>query len=222
MDCINIVLLLIRYTTDAIHPAPAGNIYRRRPPRASPAPPTRWPYPSRPPAPRWANWSASSTSSSTASARPAPRGRPRAAAHAVQLIEHAREIRSMLARQTDFGPLQVGATTTLTVGNYLATLIAADFAARRPGRAVGACSAIASSCSTVRPGLDRGHLPAHRSAGGEPWVEDELVVFCAPGHPWRQRWRWPNWPPGLDPAGGRLRHPQTSTRHHAISAVSCG
>jgi DNA-binding transcriptional LysR family regulator len=58
--------------------------------------------------------------------------------HAVQLIEHAREIESMLARQTDFGPLQIGAT--LTVGNYLATLIAADFLrrTRAPGWAVGA------------------------------------------------------------------------------------
>ena len=55
--------------------------------------------------------------------------------HAVQLIEHAREIESMLARQTDFGPLQIGAT--LTVGNYLATLIAADFLRRHPSARVG-------------------------------------------------------------------------------------
>ena len=42
--------------------------------------------------------------------------------HAVQLIEHAREIESMLARQTDFGPLQIGATLTVAgVGGVIVT-----------------------------------------------------------------------------------------------------
>ncbi len=106
--------------------------------------------------------------------------------HAVQLIEHAREIESMLARQTDFGPLQIGAT--LTVGNYLATLIAADFLRRHPSARVGL--SVHNSATIMHQllhyELDLGLIEGscrHPDLLVEPWVEDELVVFCAPGHP---------------------------------------
>ena len=105
--------------------------------------------------------------------------------HAVQLIEHAREIESMLARQTDFGPLQIGAT--LTVGNYLATLIAADFLRRHPSARVGL--SVHNSATIMHQllhyELDLGLIEGscrHPDLLVEPWVEDELVVFCAPGH----------------------------------------
>jgi DNA-binding transcriptional LysR family regulator len=154
MDCINIVLLLIRYTTDAIHPAPAGNfIAVARHESVS----------------RAADALALSQSATSTALGELERQfdtqlfdrigkalRLNEAGHvllphAVQLIEHAREIESMLARQTDFGPLQIGAT--LTVGNYLATLIAADFLRRHPSARVG-CRCITrppscTSCSTM-------------------------------------------------------------------------
>ncbi len=105
--------------------------------------------------------------------------------HAVQLIEHAREIEALLARQTDFGPLQIGAT--LTVGNYLATLIAADFLRQHPSARVKLT--VHNSATIVhqltRYELDLGLIEGscrHPDLLVEPWVEDELVVFCAPGH----------------------------------------
>lgn len=106
--------------------------------------------------------------------------------HAVQLLEHAAEIESLLARQTDFGPLQIGAT--LTVGNYLATLIAADFLRRHPSAQVKLT--VHNSATIVHQllhyELDLGLIEGtcrHADLLAEPWVEDELVVFCAPGHP---------------------------------------
>ncbi len=106
--------------------------------------------------------------------------------HAVQLIEHAREIESLLTRQTDFGPLQIGAT--LTVGNYLATLIAADFLRRHPSAQVKLT--VHNSATIVHQlshyELDLGLIEGscrHPDLIVEPWVEDELVVFCAPEHP---------------------------------------
>ncbi|HOB45242.1 MAG TPA: LysR family transcriptional regulator [Zoogloea sp.] len=106
--------------------------------------------------------------------------------HAVQLMEHAVEIETLLARQTDFGPLQIGAT--LTVGNYLATLIAADFLRRHPSAQVKL--SVHNSATIVHQlihyELDLGLIEGscrHPDLLVEPWVKDELVVFCAPGHP---------------------------------------
>lgn len=106
--------------------------------------------------------------------------------HAVQLLEHAVEIESLLARKTDFGPLQIGAT--LTVGNYLATLIAADFLRCHPTAQVKLT--VHNSTTIVDQllhyELDLGLIEGtcrHADLLVEPWVEDELVVFCAPSHP---------------------------------------
>ncbi len=106
--------------------------------------------------------------------------------HAVQLIEHAAEIETLLARKTDFGPLQIGAT--LTVGNYLATLIAADFLRRHPSAQVKLSVHNSATIvdQLVHYELDLGLIEGqcrHPDLVAEPWVEDELVVFCAPGHP---------------------------------------
>ena len=106
--------------------------------------------------------------------------------HAVQLIEHASEIETLLARKTDFGPLKIGAT--LTVGNYLATLIAADFLRLHPSAQVRL--SVHNSATIVQQlthyELDLGLIEGscrHPDLVVEPWVEDELVVFCAPAHP---------------------------------------
>lgn len=106
--------------------------------------------------------------------------------HAVQLTEHAREIESILGRRTDFGPLHIGAT--LTVGNYLATLIAADFLRRHPSAQVRL--SVHNSATIIHQLLhyemDLGLIEGscrHPDLLVEPWVEDELVVFCSPGHP---------------------------------------
>jgi len=106
--------------------------------------------------------------------------------HAAQLIGHAEEIETLLARKTDFGPIQIGAT--LTIGNYLATLIAADFLRRHPSARVKL--SVHNSATIIHQvahyELDLGLIEGscrHPELIVEPWVDDELVVFCAPGHP---------------------------------------
>ncbi|WP_298624742.1 LysR family transcriptional regulator [uncultured Zoogloea sp.] len=106
--------------------------------------------------------------------------------HAAQLIGHAEEIETLLARKMDFGPIQIGAT--LTIGNYLATLIAADFLRRHPSARVKL--SVHNSATIIHQvahyELDLGLIEGscrHPDLIVEPWVDDELVVFCAPGHP---------------------------------------
>ena len=110
--------------------------------------------------------------------------------HAVQLIEHAREIEALLARQTDFGPLQIGAT--LTVGNYLATLLIGNFMQRHPECRLKLH--VQNTANVVQQvahyELDLGLIEGdcqHPDIEVQPWVEDELVVFCAPRHPLAER-----------------------------------
>ncbi len=84
------------------------------------------------------------------------------------------------------GPLAVGAT--LTIGNYLATLIVVDYMRRYPDAPVSL--QVANSETVVGRllqgecdfGLVEGEV-AHPALQVEPWLADELVVFCAPGHP---------------------------------------
>lgn len=49
---------------------------------------------------------------------------------AVELLDRASEIEALLEGRTGLGSLHIGAT--LTIGNYLATLIVADFLQRHP------------------------------------------------------------------------------------------
>ena len=105
---------------------------------------------------------------------------------AVALLEHGRAIEGLLMRQEAFGPLQIGAT--LTVGNYLATLIAAEFLRRHPQVRIGLQ---VHNSATIVQQLLRFELDLGLIEGScrdpelivEPWVADELVVFCAPTHP---------------------------------------
>ncbi len=83
-------------------------------------------------------------------------------------------------------PLAVGAT--LTIGNYLATLILAEFLRRHPASRMEL--KVANTQRIVeqlrRFELDIGLVEGEASDPDlvfEPWLEDELVVFCAPSHP---------------------------------------
>jgi hypothetical protein len=58
------------------------------------------------------------------------RTRPGLLPQAVELIERAAAIASVLEGRAGYGQLRIGAT--LTIGNYLATLIVADFLKRHP------------------------------------------------------------------------------------------
>jgi len=105
---------------------------------------------------------------------------------AVELIERAQAIETVLEGRAGFGHLRIGAT--LTIGNYLATLIVADFLKRHPE---SSASLQVHNTATIIDqvaaydldlGLIEGHCH-HPDLVVESWIEDELVVFCAPSHP---------------------------------------
>ena len=105
---------------------------------------------------------------------------------AVSLLDQAKVIEDLLQGQLGFGSLEVGAT--LTVGNYLATLLLGAFMQRHPE-----CRARLHVHNTAHIiqriahyELDLGLIEGgcqHPELSVQPWVADELVVFCAPQHP---------------------------------------
>ena len=100
------------------------------------------------------------------------------------LLAKAIEIEGFLAGGK-LGPLAVGAT--LTIGNYLATLIVAEYLQRHPESRI---ELKVSNTQHVLAGLTRCELDVGLIEGEandpdlliEPWLDDELVVFCAPQH----------------------------------------
>lgn len=105
---------------------------------------------------------------------------------AVELIDRAQEVEDMLEGRSGFGPLDIGAT--LTIGNYLTTLIVARFLqAHQESRVrlqVHNTATIVQQVANYE--LDLGLIEGdcnHPDLEVEPWIEDELTVFCAPGHP---------------------------------------
>jgi DNA-binding transcriptional LysR family regulator len=105
---------------------------------------------------------------------------------AVELLDRAAEIDSLLQGNEAIGHLNVGAT--LTIGNYLATLIVAEFLQRHPQARVRlevrntATVLAALAAHEVDLGLVEGDC-RHPELEVVPWIDDELAVFCAPGHP---------------------------------------
>jgi DNA-binding transcriptional LysR family regulator len=103
---------------------------------------------------------------------------------ALELLERAAELESLFAGKA-VGAIRVGAT--LTIGNYLATMLIAEFMRRypdsRPTLEVGNTTHIARSVAAFE--LDLGLIEGeYRDPDLEmtDWVADELAVFCAPEH----------------------------------------
>ena len=107
--------------------------------------------------------------------------RPRAEA----LIEQARELEQELVSHRDVGHLQLGAT--LTIGNYLAVGLMAEFMREHPGAEINLevanTEAIAKQVLNfdLDIGLIEGELH-HPDLEVSHWRDDELVVFCAADH----------------------------------------
>lgn len=106
-------------------------------------------------------------------------------AQAEDLLGRAAEIEGYLAGGV-LGPLAVGAT--LTIGNYLATLIAADYLRRHPAAKLRLHVANTQDIAgqLARFELDIGLIEGEVDDPDlvlEPWLDDSLVVFCAPQHP---------------------------------------
>lgn len=106
--------------------------------------------------------------------------------HAVALLNQATEFENLLARQGEVGHIKVGAT--LTIGNYLAVPIMAEFMNRYPGSRVD-LTVENTSLITQRVrnfeldiGLVEGELQ-DSTLEVIPWRDDELALFCAPDHP---------------------------------------
>ncbi len=112
--------------------------------------------------------------------------RPRAE----NLLAEARALEQMLSGEEAAGRLQVGAT--LTIGNYLAVPMIADFRRLYPGSDVGLT--VANTAAIARQvaafeldmGLVEGELN-HPDLTLHHWREDELQVFVAPDHPLARR-----------------------------------
>lgn len=102
-----------------------------------------------------------------------------------RLLDQAREIESYLGGGR-LAPLTVGAT--LTIGNYLCTLVIAEYMHQHPEAPVGL--QVANTQSVVERllrfdcdlGLIEGEV-SHPDLVVEPWLEDEMVIFCSPAHP---------------------------------------
>ncbi|MBB5190344.1 DNA-binding transcriptional LysR family regulator [Silvimonas terrae] len=105
---------------------------------------------------------------------------------AIELLDRANEIESTLAGESGIGPLRIGAT--LTIGNYLATLLVGEFMRVHPGSRVNI--SVHNTATVVRDvahfeldlGLIEGEIQ-HPDLDMFPWVADEMVIFAAPEHP---------------------------------------
>lgn len=109
---------------------------------------------------------------------------------AIELLDRAQELQSLLEGNTSAGSLRIGAT--LTIGNYLATLLIGDYMQQNPGSrvelAVQNTSTIIDQVAHFK--LDIGLIEGesyHPDLQITPWVDDELVIFAAPDHPLANR-----------------------------------
>src|SRR5574343_119878 len=101
-----------------------------------------------------------------------------------QLLDQARQIESYLGGG-QLAPLTVGAP--LTIGNYLGTLLIAEYMRQHPEAPVGLQVANTQTIAErllrfeCDIGLIEGEV-SHPDLLVEPWLEDEMVVFCSPSH----------------------------------------
>lgn len=105
---------------------------------------------------------------------------------AVELLDRAREIENLLEGNAGVGHMKIGAT--LTVGNYLATILVAQFLQEHPDSRVQLqvhnTSTIVQQIANHE--LDIGLIEGdchHPDIEVETWIADELVVFASPDHP---------------------------------------
>lgn len=101
-------------------------------------------------------------------------------------LDQAVALEKALSQHDQIGELKVGAT--LSIGNYLAIHILSEFKQLYPQANVLLEVANTTKISEkvanfeLDVGLIEGEI-AHAELEVIPWLEDELVVFCAPNHP---------------------------------------
>ena len=141
--------------------------------------------------------------------------------HAAELIDRARELEGAFQAQDAAGELHVGAT--LTIGNYLGTLIVSDFMQRHPGSRVtlaveNTAHIIAKVASfELDLGLVEGRCQ-HPDIEVMHWGDDALDVFAAPDHPLAKKRRLT--PTDFARADWIVREPGSGTRETFDLAVA--
>lgn len=107
-----------------------------------------------------------------------------------ELLDRAAEVEAILTGGLTFGALRVGAT--LTIGNYLGTLLVGEFMRRYTGSQIKLevhnTTQIAEQVKHFE--LDLGLIEGEYEDSAlsmTEWVDDELAVFCAPDHPLAKR-----------------------------------
>lgn len=105
---------------------------------------------------------------------------------AVELLDRADTLNNTLNGHQGYGLMNIGAT--LTIGNYLAPLLAAEFLSTQPDSQIKLqvhnTRTIIQQISNYE--LDIGLIEGvchHPDIEVKRWMEDDLVVFCAPDHP---------------------------------------
>lgn len=106
--------------------------------------------------------------------------------HAVELLDRAEEIKEMLEGHAGFGLMKIGAT--MTVGNYLATILVARYLQEHPE---GQVKLQVHNTQTIIQQIANHELDIGLIEGGchhpdievQKWIADELVIFSAPQHP---------------------------------------
>jgi len=106
------------------------------------------------------------------------------------LMSQANELEGRLSQQNEVGLLRIGAT--LTVGNYLTAPLIAEFLRDEPAARVSLhienTAEIARKVSNFELDVALVEGEIHDAAlEVVPWRHDELVVFCAPDHPFARR-----------------------------------
>jgi DNA-binding transcriptional LysR family regulator len=106
------------------------------------------------------------------------------------VLDRAGELERALENRRALGRLRVGAT--LTIGNHLAVPLMARFMREEEGAevtlAVANTEEIARQVANfeIDVGLIEGEID-HADLEMTPWRHDELVVFCAPAHPFARK-----------------------------------
>lgn len=106
------------------------------------------------------------------------------------LIDQARSLEGALLKNHDLGSIKVGAT--LSIGNYLAINILSEYRNQFPGAdahlEVANTTQIAEKILnfTLDVGLIEGEV-SNPDLDVKEWREDELVVCCAPDHPYARK-----------------------------------
>lgn len=103
------------------------------------------------------------------------------------LLQQAEELDISLRQHTASGHLKVGAT--LTIGNYIAIHVMSRFLETYPSANIELDVANTSRITEkvcnfeLDIGLIEGEL-SNQELDIIPWIEDELIVFCSPNHPY--------------------------------------